>query len=112
VPDYGQFCTVARGAEIVCERWTALVVREPLCGSTHFNELRRGVPRMSPSLLSKRLRTLEEAGVVRRTEEGGVTSYTLTAAGEELRPIVMALGHWAPAGSAAASRLASSTLAS
>ena len=92
--DYGQFCTVARGAEVLCERWTALIVRELLCGSTQFNELRRGVPRMSPTLLAKRLRSLEDAGVVRRTESGRATSYHLTPAGEELRPIVMALGHW------------------
>ncbi|WP_299446392.1 helix-turn-helix domain-containing protein [uncultured Phycicoccus sp.] len=92
--DYGQFCTVARGAEVLCDRWTPLVLRELLCGSTHFNEIRRGVPRMSPSLLAKRLRTLEEFGVVRRTERGRATSYELTAAGEELRPVVLALGHW------------------
>lgn len=92
--DYGQFCTVARGAEVLCDRWTPLVVRELLCGSTRFNDIRRGVPRMSPTLLAKRLRTLEEFGVVRRTESGRHTSYHLTAAGEELRPIVMALGHW------------------
>ena len=92
--DYGQFCTVARGAEVLCDRWTPLVVRELLCGSTQFNEIRRGVPRMSPTLLAKRLRTLEDFGVVRRHEHGRRTSYELTAAGEELRPIVMALGHW------------------
>lgn len=92
--DYGQFCTVARGAEVLCERWTALVVRELLCGSTQFNEIRRGVPRMSPTLLAKRLQTLEVAGVVQRHEDGRSTAYTLTGAGEELRPIVMALGHW------------------
>ncbi len=92
--DDGQFCTVARGAEVLCERWTPLVVRELMCGSTQFNEIRRGVPRMSPSLLSKRLRTLEEFGVVRRTVDGHATSYHLTPAGEELRPIVMAIGHW------------------
>jgi DNA-binding HxlR family transcriptional regulator len=92
--DYGQFCTVARGAEVVCDRWTPLVVRELLCGSTQFNEIRRGLPRMSPTLLAKRLRTLEEFGVVRRHTSGRSTSYELTPAGEELRPIVMALGHW------------------
>lgn len=92
--DYGQFCTVARGAEVLGERWTLLVIRELLCGSTHFNELRRGVPRMSTSLLSARLRTLEECAVVRRTGEGRCTAYELTAAGEALRPIVMAIGHW------------------
>ncbi len=92
--DYGQFCTVARGAEVLCDRWTPLVVRELLCGSTRFNEIRRGLPRMSPTLLARRLRTLEEFGVVRRTGEGRAGSYLLTAAGEELRPIVMSLGHW------------------
>jgi DNA-binding HxlR family transcriptional regulator len=94
VLDYGQFCTVARGAEVLGERWTLLVVRELLCGSTHFNELRRGLPRMSTTLLSTRLRSLEDAGVVHRTVEGRATSYTLTEAGEALRPIVMAIGHW------------------
>ena len=94
MPDYGQFCTVARGAEVLCDRWTPLVVRELLCGSTRFNDIRRGVPRMSPTLLVKRLRTLEEVGVVGRSGECRKTSYHLTPAGEELRPIVMALGHW------------------
>ena len=92
--DYGQFCTVARGAEVLGERWTLLVVRELLCGSSHFNELRRGLPRMSTTLLAARLRTLEEFGVVRRTVSGRATAYELTAAGEELRPIVTAIGHW------------------
>ena len=63
--DYGQFCTVARGAEVFGERWTPLVVRELLCGSTRFNDIRRGVPRMSATLLAQRLRKLEEIGVVR-----------------------------------------------
>lgn len=92
--DYGQFCTVARGAEVLCDRWTPLVVRELLCGSTQFNEIRRGLPRISPTVLARRLRELEDFGVVRRTQSGRATSYTLTPAGEELRPIVMALGHW------------------
>ena len=93
-PGYGQFCTVARGAEVLCERWTPLVVRELLCGSRRFNDLHRGVPRMSSSLLAQRLRQLEEAGVVERRASGRVWEYHLTAAGEELRPIVMGLGHW------------------
>lgn len=91
---YGQYCTVARGAEALCERWTPLVVRELLMGSRRFNELHRGVPRMSTSLLALRLRQLEEIGVVRRTAVGKVWEYSLTAAGEELRPIIMALGNW------------------
>lgn len=92
--NYGQFCTVARGAEALCERWTPLVVRELLCGSRRFNDLHRGVPRMSTSLLAQRLRHLEDIGVVRRSAAGKVWEYSLTEAGEELRPIIMALGHW------------------
>ena len=93
--DYGQFCTVARGAEVLCERWTPLVVRELMCGSTRFNDIRRGVPRMSGSLLAQRLRKLEEVGVVKRVQGTGASAEDhLTGAGEELRPIVMALGHW------------------
>ena len=93
---YGQFCPVAKAMEVLDERWTLLVVRELLYGSTHFNELRRGVPKMSPALLSKRLRTLERAGVIERREEGdgGRTSYHLTPSGRELSGIVTALGEW------------------
>jgi DNA-binding HxlR family transcriptional regulator len=91
---YGQFCPVARGAEVFGERWTPLVVRELLCGSTRFNDIRRGVPRISTTLLSQRLRKLEEIGVIERVRAAGGGEYRLTAAGEELRPLVMALGHW------------------
>ena len=94
MPSYGQFCPVAKAMEVLDERWTLLVVRELLLGSTRFNELRRGVPKMSPALLSKRLRALERAGVVRRSEEGGRSSYTLTPSGLELKPVVDALGAW------------------
>ena len=81
MPSYGQFCPVAKAMEVLDERWTLLIVRELLLGSTRFNELRRGVPKMSPALLSKRLRALERAGVVRRAEEGGRSSYLLTESG-------------------------------
>ena len=93
---YGQFCPVAMAAEVVCSRWTALVLRELLCGSARFNDLRRGVPLMSPSLLSKRLKELEEVGVVISVPTGtpGIVEYKLTEAGEELRPVVMSLGSW------------------
>lgn len=91
---YGQFCTVSRAAEALCERWTPLVVRELLCGSKRFNDVHRGVPRMSTSLLAQRLRHLEDIGVVRRVACGKVWEYSLTEAGEELRPIIMALGEW------------------
>jgi DNA-binding HxlR family transcriptional regulator len=92
--DYGQFCTVARGAEVLGELWTPLVVRELLCGSRRFNDLRRGVPRMSATLLTQRLRKLEQMGVIERRRAKGGWEYHLTAAGEELRPIVVGLGHW------------------
>jgi DNA-binding HxlR family transcriptional regulator len=92
--DYGQFCTVARGAEVFGELWTPLVVRELLCGSRRFNEIRRGVPRMSQTLLAKRLRKLEDLGVVERKRGADGWEYRLTQAGEELRPIVLTLGHW------------------
>lgn len=91
---YGQFCPLSKSMEVLDERWTLLVVRELLLGSTHFNELRRGNPKMSPALLSKRLRTLERAGIVRRTVESGRSSYTLTPCGQELGPVVKALSVW------------------
>ena len=92
--DYGQFCTVARGAEVFGELWTPLVVRELLCGSRRFNDIRRGVPRMSQTLLAKRLRKLEQMGVVERKRGAEGVEYRLTPAGEELRPVVLSLGHW------------------
>lgn len=93
---YGQFCPVAKAAEVVAERWTPLVLRELLNGSHRFNDLLRGVPLMSRSLLAKRLRELESAGIVERRRTGGrkTKEYFLTPAGEELRPIVEGLGVW------------------
>jgi DNA-binding HxlR family transcriptional regulator len=92
--DYMQFCTVARGAEVLGELWTPLVVRELLCGSHRFNDIHRGVPRMSATLLTQRLRKLEEIGVVERRRVDKVWEYHLTVAGEELRPIVVGIGEW------------------
>jgi DNA-binding HxlR family transcriptional regulator len=94
MPSYGQFCPVAKAMELLDERWTVLVVRELLEGSRHFNELRRGVPKMSPALLSKRLQTLTRAGVVERSEVDGRTVYALTQSGRELNDVVQALGVW------------------
>lgn len=91
---YGQFCPVAMASEILASRWTLVLLAEMQSGSTRFNEIRRGVPRMSPALLSKRLRDLEAAGVIRRTE-GPAPDYRLTDAGLELEPIIASLGHWA-----------------
>jgi len=94
---YKQFCPVAMAAEILCTRWTVVLLRELIAGSTRFNDLRRGVPRMSPALLSQRLKELESAGVIRRAAsptEPGVFEYQLTTAGRELEPLVQAFGVW------------------
>ncbi len=93
--DYGQFCPVAKTAELLGERWTFLIVRELLAGSHHFNDIHRGVPRMSRTLLSQRLRKLADTGVVTRREtRNGRIRYELTEAGLELRPVVELLGAW------------------
>ncbi len=92
---YGQFCPVSMAAELVCTRWTALILREFLLGSTRFNDLRRGVPRMSPTLLSKRLKELEEAGVIASVDLGsGGSEYRLTPMGRDLQPLITGLGEW------------------
>jgi DNA-binding HxlR family transcriptional regulator len=91
---YHQFCPVAKAMEILDERWTLLLIRELVAGSDHFNDLRRGLPRMSPSLLSKRLRQLERAGILDRTTSASGIRYVLSPAGLALRPVVEALGSW------------------
>ena len=93
---YDQFCPVAMAAEIISPRWTLVLLGEMLSGSTRFNEIRRGVPRMSPALLSKRLKELEAAGVVERTESNGeFPEYHLTDRGRDLHPIIKSIGAWA-----------------
>jgi DNA-binding HxlR family transcriptional regulator len=94
---YGQFCPVAMALEVLAERWTLLVVRELLCGSHRFNDIRRGVPLMSRTMLSQRLKSLEDAGIVVKTPRaaaGGGFEYSLTQAGQELEDIVVKLGFW------------------
>lgn len=91
---YGQFCPLAQAAQLLCERWTLLVVRELIAGSTRFSELQKGVPLMSPTLLSARLKQLSEAGVIERRGKVGSYQYELTRAGHELRPIVEMVGAW------------------
>jgi len=93
---YFQFCPVAMAAEILCTRWTMVLVRELVAGSTRFNDLRRGVPRMSRTLLAQRLRELEAAGIVERHPVLGSQNvdYKLTAAGRDLVPVVEAFGIW------------------
>ena len=94
---YNQFCPVAMAAEVLCSRWTVVLLRELLAGSTRFNDLRRGLPRMSPALLSQRLKELEETGVVERRPvpgEPAIHEYALTDAGRELQPLVESFGKW------------------
>lgn len=96
MPGYGQFCPVAQALELVGERWTLLVIRELLCGNYRFNEILNGVPLMSRSLLSQRLKALEQAGLVERHTRAGSSlfEYRLTQAGRELEPVVLGLGSW------------------
>jgi DNA-binding HxlR family transcriptional regulator len=94
---YGQFCPVAKAAEVLATRWTPLVLRELVSGSTRFNEIHRGVPLMSRALLSQRLKALEAAGIVERGAHGRdarMGEYRLTASGEALRPVIVAMGLW------------------
>lgn len=93
---YGQYCPISRAADLLGERWTLLVVRELLLGSTRFNELQRGLSKMSPSLLTKRLKELEDAGVLYKKKINGQKGYEyfLTSSGQALEPIVMSLAKW------------------
>jgi DNA-binding HxlR family transcriptional regulator len=94
---YHQYCPVARACEILADRWTLLIVRELLFGSRHFNDLRRGLPRISRSLLVTRLRHLEDNGVIARNTGArpNVTEYVLTDEGSDLAEVIKHLGTWA-----------------
>ena len=93
---YGQFCPVAKATEVIGEKWTLLILRELMLGTTRFNEFQRAISRMSPTLLAKRLRHLEECGIVIRKKLSGQKGYEyrLTAAGKELGPLVEILAVW------------------
>ena len=92
-----QFCPLAMASDVLCTRWTMMLLGELISGTTRFNELRRGLPRMSPALLSKRLKELETAGIVARarsTETPELYEYSLTEAGRAVEPIIDAMGDW------------------
>ncbi len=93
---YGQFCPVAKATEVIGEKWTVLVLRELFLGTTRFNDFQRAISRMSPTLLAKRLRHLEECGIVIRKKLSGQKGYEyrLTAAGKELGPLIEVLAVW------------------
>ena len=91
---YGQFCPVAKTAEVFCQRWTALILRNITWGARRFSEIHRGVPMMSPTLLSQRLSQLEKDGIVERRRDGRAVSYHLTQSGREFAPLIEAMGVW------------------
>ena len=94
---YTDYCPIGTGIDVIGDRWTPLIIRELSVGSTGFNEIHRGIPRISRTLLSQRLRVMERRGLIKRdvAGQGRATRYTLTSVGEELVPIVWAIGHWA-----------------
>lgn len=87
---YGQYCPISRALDLLGERWTLMIVRDMLVGATRFNDLARGLPGLSRSLLTQRLRSLERAELVVRVDG----EYLLTDSGRELEPIVFGLGAW------------------
>jgi len=94
---YGQYCPVAKAAEVLGDRWTLLIVRDLIClRARHFNDLVRGLPGISRSLLAQRLQQLERMGIIERHScgKGRATEYHLTGAGKELRPVIEALLEW------------------
>ncbi|MDP9192275.1 MAG: helix-turn-helix transcriptional regulator [Acidobacteriota bacterium] len=91
---YGQFCSFARALDLLGERWTLLIVRELLCGSSRFNDIRRGIPRISRTMLSARLRDLVDSGLIAKSVERNGPVYELTKEGQELAGIVRELGTW------------------
>jgi DNA-binding HxlR family transcriptional regulator len=93
---YGQYCPIAISLEILGGRWTLLIIRELIGGSTRFNDIHRGVPLMSRSLLSERLKSLESAKLIDRTHSArsGHAEYTLSEAGQSLLPVIASVGKW------------------
>ena len=92
---YGQFCPVAMTSQILTARWTPLILRELLCGSTRFGDLRKGLPRLSQSLLTRRLDELKDSNIIiKKPLTSGGFEYHLTKAGEKLRPVIEMMGIW------------------
>jgi DNA-binding HxlR family transcriptional regulator len=94
--NHAQYCPVARATEILGDRWTVLIVREMLGGASGFNELHRGLPGISRSVLTDRMRALERAEVIKRRTgpKGRTLEYRLTPAGRDLQPVLQAIGEW------------------
>jgi len=96
MPEYGRFCPVAMSSEVLADRWTPLIVRELILGNTRFNDIARGLPGISRTLLTQRLRHLERRGVLETwpSPTGRGSEYHLTAAGKDLEPVLEAMGKW------------------
>jgi DNA-binding HxlR family transcriptional regulator len=94
VASYGEFCSFARSLDLLGERWTLLIVRELLCGSSRFRDIRRGIPRISRTMLAARLRDLADSGVIVRGSGPNEPAYELTEAGRELAGTLRELGTW------------------
>ena len=95
---FGQYCPLAMSTEFLCQRWTMLILREVFFGSETFNDIARGVPRMSRTLLSNRLKELAEIGILERNEKkaSGHVNYSFTKAGQALEPVVMSMARMSP----------------
>jgi DNA-binding HxlR family transcriptional regulator len=93
---YGQYCPLALAAELLCERWTLLVISRVIDGCTQFNAIHRGVPRITPAMLAKRLDEIEHAGLITRPKarRGAARTYQLTAAGAALAPLIEQMAVW------------------
>ena len=96
MPEYGRFCPVALSSEVLADRWTPLIVRELILGNTRFNDIARGMPGISRTLLTQRLRHLERRGVLETwpSPTGRGNEYHLTPAGKDLEPVLEAMGKW------------------
>lgn len=95
--DYGDYCPVNMAAEVLAGRWTPLIIRELVLGSTRFNEVARVLPGISRTLLAQRLRHLERHGIVETwpSPAGRVHEYRLTQSGHDLEAVIDAMGRWA-----------------
>ncbi len=93
--EYAQYCPVALASSVIAERWTPLIIRELVLGARRFNEIDRGLPGISRSLLKQRLDHLERKGVVERIAVATGHEYQLTPAGRDLEGVIMAVGEWA-----------------
>lgn len=99
MPDYGNYCPIAIATDVIADRWTPLILRELVLGNTRFNDIARGLPGISRSLLVQRLKHLERKGVIETwpLPNGRGSEYHLTPAGKDLEPVLIVMGRWSVA---------------